>query len=78
MTGLTLSKRYEVLNKLSEGKFGMVYNARDIKRNNRNVIVKVSKNHEINKDEYETLRQLNKIDKSKISNKLKVYGGGEF
>ena len=54
--GLKLSNRFVIENKLNKGKFGQVYLAMDTKKDNRCVIVKISKNLKMNKKEYDILK----------------------
>ena len=62
--GILLSERFLIVGKLSSGQFGQIFKARDLKRNDRIVIVKISKDLEMNKREYEILKNLNKLGQS--------------
>ena len=76
--GLLLSNRFLINEKLSSGQFGQIFTAKDQKRNDRIVIVKISKDMKMNKGEFQILRNLNKLGQSENMNFPKVLKGGKF
>ena len=71
-------KRYLLLDQISQGKFGLIYQAKDTQKNGKIVIVKISKDLEMNKKEFEVLSKLNKSRCRGSRSFAKVYAGGEF
>ena len=59
------------------GSYGKFYVAEDLQESNRRVLVKISKDLEMNKQEYQILKKL-KINDQTVHNFPDVYGGGEF
>lgn len=75
---LTLQERYLIVSYFGAGQQGKLYNAIDTKDGDKEVIIKISPQIELNKKEYKVLNQLNKLSKPKSKLFPEVYDGGEF
>lgn len=75
--GLLLKDRFLIRSYFTEGEFGRFYIAHDMHNCEHEVIVKISTNLDMNKQEYLMLGHLNQLSPSGLEFP-RLYAGGEF
>ena len=81
-----LDDEFQILDKLSEGKFGQIYNGASLKEKiggvPKPVIIKFTQAHEMNDDEFRALKDIQenavKSDRIKSDDIVKVYTKGKL